>query len=802
MSALVDLEWRALVAAIAGRAVGEAAARRLERLEPAATREEARRRHALVAEAKQTLDEGEPLPVVGTSELDELLARVERGGETAAEELVSVARLLSGVREVRTFVRGRRSTLPRLAEALGGAVEHDRDLDRIERAILRAIEPHGYVKDEASAELRRARHAVATARKGLGDKLRQLGAELADVLRDGGPVERDGRLGLPVRADAHRRVEGIVLGASATGATLYVEPPEVTAIGNRLRIAEGDVEREERRIVAELTAEVRRLSHPVARTYTEAVLADELAAIAAYARDVGARPIPIDDEPVVHLGLARHPLLVLRGGEVIPNDVRLEASHALVVSGPNAGGKTVSLKMLGLAALMVRAGLPLAADERTRVGWFDVVVSDVGDRQSLERSLSTFSAHVESYRAMLEAASLAHSRGEHALVLLDEVAGSTDPEEGSALAIALLEAFLDLGAAVAATTHHERLKLHAKTDGRFENAAVGFDLDALAPTFTLRHGIVGASAALAAAARHGLPASVVERARVLIPKEITDRETLLAELEREREKERTLRVATEAEHARIRTLRLELEAERAQVREKERQRLQSEASDLRDAIRGARHRLRDLEQRERQGGVPRREAERLVDDAARVVALGSAVEDATRERRTDGAALDPHELRPGVKVATEKLGTVEVLEPPERGHVRVRAGAFTLRVPIGELRRAPKSRATSERGPRARHEPLATPAPAMPAEGSVLRTTSGTCDLRGMRADAALAEVDRFIDRCLTAGDPYGFVLHGHGTGALRQAVREHLALHPSVARSRPAVTEEGGDAFTAFWVK
>jgi len=799
VSALVDLEWRALLGALAGRCVGEAAARRLEALEPAATRDEARRRHELVAEACASLEEGEPLPVVGVEDLSEVLARVARGGELSALELVTIARLLGGARILRSFVRVRAGELPRLGEALGGSAHEDRGLESIERGVLRSIEPHGYVKDEASSELRRARHAVATARRGLGDKLRQLGSELADVLREGGPVERDGRLGLPVRADAHRRVEGIVLGASATGATLYVEPPEVTAIGNRLRLAEGEVEREERRIVGELAGEVRRHAAAVERAFADAVRADELAAIASFARDLEARPVSIDPEPVLELGLARHPLLVLRGVAVIPNDVSLAAGRALVVSGPNAGGKTIALKTLGLSALMVRAGLPVCADARTRVGWFEPVLSDVGDRQSIERSLSTFSAHVESYRDMLDAAVDAHSRGEHALVLLDEVAGSTDPEEGAALAIALLEAFLDASAALATTTHHERLKLQAKSDSRFENAAVGFDLDALRPTFTLRRGIVGASAALAAATRHGLPDGVVERARALLPKEVVLREVVLAELERERDRERTLRLATEAEHTRVRALRLELEDERARVRSKERQKLQEEAGELRDAIRGARNRLRELEERKRTGPLGPREAERMIDEAARVVALGSPVEAATRDSRADGGPITEAELRPGAKVATEKLGPVEVLEPPERGHVRVRAGAFTLRVPLAELRRAPKTRAPDKaRAPRPTAE-----APAQPSgESALLRIASLTCDLRGMRADAALAEVDRFIDRCLADGEPHGFVLHGHGTGALRQAVREHLALHANVARSRPCLVEEGGDAFTAFWVK
>ncbi len=797
-ASLDDLQWGLLTAAIARRCLGEAAVRRITELAPAVHPREARHRLALVAEAVETLAEGEPLPVVGVPELDDLLAHILRGGEVTAIELIHVARLVGGARALRFFLRTWAARLPLLAEELGGEARHDRDFEQLERSILAAIEPHGYVKDEASIELRRARHAVATARKLLGDKLRQLSVELADVLREGGPVERDGRVGLPVRADAHRRVEGIVLGASATGATLYVEPPEVTSVGNRLRLAEGEVEREERRIVSALTALVRAHAEPTQGAYEALVRADALAAIAGWSQEAEAVVVPLADEPIAELVLARHPLLREQGVSVVPNDIRIRAGEALVVSGPNAGGKTVSLKTLGLAALMLRAGLPLLVDRRSRLGWFEPVLTDMGDHQSLERSLSTFSAHVVGYRTILDAAAEARDAGKHALVLLDEVAGSTDPEEGAALGVALLEALLERNAAVVTTTHYERLKHRAYEDPRFENAAVGFDFDALTPTFVLRLGVVGASAALAAATRHGLPPEVVERARELIPKQVVQREELIADLERERVKERKARVEAEAELLRVRRLRAELEDERATIRTKERKRLQDEAAELRDAIRGARSRLSGLEKSSVSEPLAQRAAERLVDDVAKVVALGSAVEVATRAATATGPSVLEAELRPGVKLLSERLGVVEVLELPERGSVRVRAGAFNLRVPVRELRRAPKG--------------LVAPKPALPQPGAavrgplpevdkVIRTRGLTCDLRGMRADAALAELDRFIDRCLRDGETHAFALHGHGTGALRLAVREHLALQPNVTRARPAATEEGGDAFTTFWL-
>jgi DNA mismatch repair protein MutS2 len=797
VDAIVDLEWRTLMTAIARRCAGELAAARIVELLPAASPADATRRSELVREAMASLADGEPLPVQAVDDLGELLARVARGGDARPEELSIVARVLGTARVLRSFLRTRSERFPKLAIALAPNASLDRPLERVERAIDEAIEPTGRIRDDASPELSRARHAVATARRALADKLKQLSTHFADVLREGGPVERDGRMGLPVRADAHRRVEGIVLGASATGATLYVEPPAVTEIGNRLRIAEGDVEREELRIARELTGMVREHGHGVSAAFEAAVHADELSAIALWARDAKAAAITTVDEPVIELLSMRHPLLVESGGPVVSNDIRARAGRALVVSGPNAGGKTVTLKCLGLAALMVRAGLPIPTDERSRIGWFDPVLSDVGDQQSLERSLSTFSAHVVSYRAMVDRAESAHGAGRHALVLIDEVAGSTDPEEGAALAVALLEALVDGGALVAVTTHYERLKQRAAEDTRFDNAAVGFDFERMAPTFALRLGVVGASAALAAAGRHGLPPNIVDRARELLPKETVSREQLLAELERERDRERRARADAEAERDLARALREELEAERALVRGKERKRLQDEAAELRDAIRAARHKVREVDRLLRDG-VPGREVERVVDEAARVIAVGSAVDRATHDKREGTLPIEPADIKIGMKLVAERLGVVEVLEPPVRGSVRVQAGAFALRVPLAELERAPRSesKATPKRM-------SGVPVPAtVPAEARVIRTENVTCDVRGARVDEALARVDRFIDRCLSLGEPLGFVLHGHGTGALRQAVREHLALSAHVDRSRPADIEEGGDAFTIFWVK
>ncbi len=590
-----------------------------------------------------------------------------------------------------------------------------------------------------------------------------------------------------------------MLGSSATGATLYVEPPAVTTQANQLRIAEGQVEREQARILAALSARVCEQQEAIARGQEACIEADVLAAMARWAQQSRSVSVIPDETACLHLRQMRHPLLVSTDGPIVPNDIVLEAGQALVISGPNAGGKTVALKCLGLAAWMTRAGVPIPADPETQVGWFDEVLTDIGDEQSIARSLSSFSAEVTLLGAMLEQA------GPRSMILLDELAGGTDPEEGSALAEAVLDALLARGAAVAVTTHYERLKELASGGAeiptgapRYENASVGFDFDEMRPTFMLKMGLPGPSSALAVALRHGLPKGVVQRARSLLSSATRDREQLLTELAREHQALVDARAAAQEDALQAAAEREASEAERLVARKKERKRLQDEAAELTARIRQARETLRALsgELKQQQAtSVDLRNAERVVDEAAKVVSIGGQLDKSVREpdkRRS----VEPRDLVVGARVYVPRIGAVaQVIEAPDRGFVRVQAGAMSLRVAVKDLRfegAAPHRKADKKTQPKAVTRRV---------EEREIRTSANTCDLRGQRVDEALEKVDRFIDRCISDCDSPAFVLHGHGTGALRRAVRDHLAQSSHVARSRPAKSDEGGDAFTVFWL-
>ncbi|HVU02628.1 MAG TPA: Smr/MutS family protein [Polyangiaceae bacterium] len=779
-----DLEWSPLLDRIARHTVSAAGGAAIRALSPTSEPEEANRRATLGRHALALLREGSPIPAAQTVPVAETLFRAERGGVLSGKELADVRRLLEAARVLRGYAASHAEGRPELAAALATP----RSLDALAKEIDGAIDESGGVVDDATPELSRARKKVKDARRDLTSRLGDLLNRYGDVLRDRFYTERDGRYVLPVRSDAPFRVDGIVLGSSASGGTLYVEPREITELGNKLQVAEAEVEREIARVLASLSLSVKLVAGDVRAAEEVATRADVLASLARFGDEQDAVFLPVAEGREIDLRTMRHPLL---GEDVVPNDVRLSRGRGLVVSGPNAGGKTVALKCLGLAVWMVRAGIPLPADGASRVGFFEPVLTDIGDEQSLERSLSTFSAHSARLAHYLDVA------GDGALVLLDEIASGTDPDEGAALAAAVLEALVEAGAAVAVTTHYERLKHLATRDSRFENASVGFDFDRMLPTFRLTLGVPGASSALAVALRYGIPKAVVARAEALIPEENLRRDRLLSEMEADRSRAEADARAAASLVREQEALRDALEAEVGRAREQERARLAREGQDLTLAVKQARATLRDAMDRLKKGESPK-DVERSVNEAAREVALGGRLETALRSDAAPRIVLREGDLAPGDVVWVEKLRAhAEVLEAPQKGQVRVAAGPLKVTVKLSEVTRGKAGAKT----PQAAAKKPKRASAAAPIDTSPVRTPSITCDVRGFRVDEAVEAVDMFIDRLLSNGDPAGFVLHGHGTGALKSALREHLGAHRCVERARPADDDQGGDAFTVLWV-
>ncbi len=791
---LAVLEWQRLLAHLAELCVSEVGAARLAARTPADSIEEARALSRLLAQALELDAQADLFEVRAFPDLTAALERARVQGTLAGSELRDVMRVLELAKSLRSFAAAHDDAQPELAIVLAS----EPALDRLHEKLSRAIDPDGSVSDHASPALRDAREAARKAREELKRRLDESMRRLGSLLSGQYVTEREGRYVLPVRSDAEQRVEGVVLGTSGSGGTLFIEPREVTDHANRLKIKEGAIERETARVLEELTREVTTRADAIEDAFESCIMADELCALVLWARRTKARAFEPLPEPVLELRAMRHPLLLAGGGQVVANDIVARGGRALVISGPNAGGKTVALKCLGLAAWMVRAGLPVPADETSRIGWFSEVLADLGDEQSLQRNLSTFSAHLVAIASILERS------GPGALVLLDELAAGTDPEEGAALAAATLETLTARGAAVVVTTHYERLKeLAAEGKAAFDNASVGFDFDAMAPTFKLLLGVPGPSSALAVARRFGLPQSVVERAREYLPTSAIDRETVVKKLEQERAELERERGDLRGEIARQAELRAELEAELEKVERQDRSELERESRELIGLVRQARAEVREARRKlkEAPDSAELRDIERSVSRAATHVALGGTVQQHQRASGTVAAKqVDlASELVPGASVRLKNVGTVAIVEAaPERGQVRLRAGNLKLSVALAEIEsvqaqpKAPSAPATKSKRSNFKSADAIAP----------MRTSDNTLDLRGERVDEALTRVDGFLDVLIGRSAAVGFVLHGHGTGALKSAVRDHLRASRYVTHARPAEPDEGGDAFTVFWIK
>jgi DNA mismatch repair protein MutS2 len=631
-------------------------------------------------------------------------------------------------------------------------------------------------------------------------RMEDMMARYEGVLQDRFVTEREGRWVLPVRSDAHERFPGIVHATSSSGSTLFVEPRAVVPMGNRLKVLEADVKREEEAIYARLSLLVSDALPSVDAAARALALADVRAATAKLARDQALVFPEIVDEPRLDLKRARHLLLALDLPHVVPSDLVLQAERAIVVSGPNAGGKTVALKTMGLAALMVRAGIPVPCEGGSTIGLFDVVLTDVGDDQSLQKNLSTFSAHISNLAEIL----LETTRG--ALVLLDELAGGTDPREGEALAAGVLDSLCARGGAVAATTHYEGLKALALADSRFVNASVGFDIATMTPTFQLAMGVPGSSSALAVARRFGMPSTVIERAERFLTREDQNFEVVVKKLHDERAALELARAAAEQREQEARVLRTRLEGELEMARSREKRALGEEARELMDRLRRAREDLRGAQARLRAKKIEPealREAERAVERVAGEVAIGGALEALVvgggvgEVERAPVRALD---LRRGARVWVQRLrAEADVVEVLAGEQVKVAAGALKLTVAVSDLRAVVQPEAPSRPALRALSGRAA--AVGVLPEEALIQTRDNTCDLRGLRVDDAVAMATTFLDRALGDGQRAVFLLHGHGTGALREAVREELGRTRYVARFRSAERDQGGDGVTVVWL-
>jgi len=807
------LDWGELCARLAGAAQSAAGRARCLALSLAADAGGARRRMATVAEIAGLLEAGETLPSLAAPEIEAALANGQRAIVLGAEELrpiAVVASLAEGAR--RYFVAppgpSRRPT-PEIA-ALAAGLDPPIGLARV---IAETFDASGEISDAASPELarlREERNSLAEhARTAIETIMRS--EEYAATLQDQFFTIRADRYVLPLKASAKSLGLGIVHDTSRTGETVFVEPTALVSVNNRLKVVELDIRRESRRVLEALTADVAAAAPALRESADTLAAIDVHAAAARLGRQYGGGPVAIVDEPVILLRAARHPLLALAhpAGEVVANDVELggAAPPILVVSGPNAGGKTVLMKTVGLAALMARAGLLVPAAAGSRVGLFAAVRADIGDRQSVLGDLSTFSGHLANVGEILKAsdpAQRATGAAGPTLVLLDELMAGTNPDQGAALARATAETLAALPVLAVITTHYDSLKALGESDPRFANAGMEYDLDRLRPTFRLAPGAPGRSYAFDIASRMGLPAALLDRARELAGGSSVGLEAVIARLEaREAEAEAAAARLTEAEAAARASAQAHSEATEAlAARERDLARRSREA--IEEAIAEARAELRAIVRRAQEAGSGRA-AEAARAELDRVEADTRARLPGLEPRPAPTPAATAPALEPGARVRVERLGTegVIVQAPDARGRARVAVGSMTVEVTADELLPA-RAAGKSARGggpARAGRPADAGPTPPRPDdELALVSTTSArSVDLRGQTGDDAIAAIEAALDRAALAGESHVVIVHGHGTGALRKRVRAYLDESPYVARWAPGTPRQGGDGVSVI---
>ena len=746
-------------------------------------------------QARSLLQDRPGIGIGAAHDIEPWVGRAMRGGRLDPEQFLGIAETLDAASRLATSLADERRPLLR---DLGRRLH---PLPALRSTLARSFDPVGELLDTASPRLGPLRGAVRITYDRLRRRLDSLvGSELGSALQEPIVTLRNGRYVVPIRAEARNRVKGIVHDASGSGQTLFVEPLVVVELGNAWREAQAAVSEEEGRILDELSSYVAANGTLLRETLEALAQFDFWAAKAHLAAELdGVRPALAARTEVVLLS-ARHPGLT---GRVVPIDLRLGDGYtALVITGPNTGGKTVALRTLGLLSLMHQAGLHIPAESGSMLPIFRDVFADIGDEQSIAQSLSTFSGHLRSIIRIVQ-----HT-GPGTLVLLDELGAGTDPTEGSALAQALLDHFIRSGALIAATTHYAEIKVYAHETPTARNASVEFDLETLSPTYRLTIGLPGGSQAFAIAERLGLPEAIVADARGRLSENQRAFEATLASIRRQEGE-----IAEAVERARVAEGRA---AEALRIADEDRRRARRERD---ESVKAARDEAERLVEglRDDVAGVRRRLERETVTAPAIDAALARAEQTLARipepgvEPPARPEPIVPHTWQLGERARSRNGGWEGRIAAIEKGGTRATLDAGGMRVSVGvedlepALGNASADAGGGLSGGPGRTAMIGRGSPGRPDPGSGIsslqlaraRTVASSLDLRGARVDEALEAFGRYLDDAALAGLEQVLIIHGLGTGALRDAVRAQAATHPLVKSFRAGERGEGGDGAT-----
>jgi DNA mismatch repair protein MutS2 len=780
---LITLEFPKVLEHLAGYASFEASAELARDLRPSTDHVEAGARLARTREALWLLNTHGGLALGGAQDIRSLVELASKESVLGSQDLLAIEDTLTAARDAARVLSRFEDDVPHLA----GWVPALTPPAGLIEALSKSISRHGDVLDEASPTLRAVRQEHIAARQRLVDHLQHLMDDpgIAPLLQDRLIQQRNGRYVLPIKAESKRKLRALVQDQSDSGATLFVEPLSAVDLNNGLHEVELAERDEERKVLQRLSLQVGAYAGTLERL-TEALAELDLAFMcASYATDLHAtepildRPEPSGPEAhgdsLLHLVRARHPLIDRQ--KAVPIDVEMDSqTFTIVITGPNTGGKTVTLKTVGLSAIMAQSGLFIPAESGSRVSLFDDVLADIGDEQSIEQSLSTFSSHITNIIRILRRA------GPRTLVLLDELGAGTDPQEGSAIALAILDDLVKRGIPTIVATHYAELKGYAHMTEGVINASVEFDPLTLKPTYHLRTGLPGSSNAIAIAERLGMPPEIIQRARSEIPTADLRAEDLLNEIQRQRElQERATQEAQESLR-RAEALRKELGARLDQIEEERASRLE-EAQDQADSL------LADFQQ----------DLESLRREASRAHASLDTWKELNHRAQllrpqhatsTEEVAQEEGGLQVGQRVQVRPLRRVGTLAAIDEDSAEVQIGELKVRVRRSEILPLSGEKASTEQLP-------PHGGPVTPHVASLTPNVGVELDLRGNYSEDARQKLERYLDEAAAQGLPFVRIIHGKGTGKLRQTVQQVLQNSPLVTDWEPGKEGEGGDGVT-----
>lgn len=726
----------------------------------------------------------------GLINVNNQLSRASSGGTLSMRELLDIScdlRVIRGITEWRSKSAGMDTAIDDLFNSLYTNKYLE---DKINNAVLSDTE----MSDNASPALKDIRRHKRLEESKIRDKLDGMirSPKYKSSLQDAIITQRNGRFVVPVKAEHRSEVSGMVHDTSGSGATVFIEPAAVIEANNRIKVLESRERDEIEKILSELSEEAGSFADTIKISCESAAELNLIFSKAQLAYKMKATMPIINSRGVIKLKKARHPLLDPK--KAVPIDVSLGDKYdSLVITGPNTGGKTVSIKTIGLLTLMAECGLFIPANENSSIAVFKNVFADIGEEQSIEQSLSTFSAH------MTTIVNISNNVDESSLVLIDELGAGTDPVEGAALAVAVLEDLRRKGAKIAATTHYSELKEYALRTNRVENASCEFSVDTLKPTYKLITGIPGRSNAFAISQKLGLSKEVIDAAAKLISEENTRFEDVVdtlqkTRLEMEKEKEKTAEMQNEIDE-----IKKKAENELSLAKQKGETQIlmaQNEAKRiLENAKRAAASLMMELDRLKREQSNEKNASEMARKAKAALKQHLNTIDDMTYEKNDfDGDDDDyvlPRPLKTGDNVFVKTLGTeAEVVSLDKNGNAEVKAGVMKMKVKASELRLL-----TPKKKPKKQSLYRSVKEKSLPSGKS-------SVDLRGESVEEAIADLDMFIDGVLRSGLNELTIIHGKGTGTLRRAIQQHLKDHPNIKSYRTGVYGEGEEGVTIAELK